>query len=103
MSQFSKPTILQKTFINNYITHYNKNRWKTKLSNSWKCTANRGKREVKEGKQLIETMQASFEQWKLIDGFDNYSVSAYGRLRNNLTWKVLKGAPTASADIFKKK
>lgn len=45
-----------------------------------------------EGKKLIETIQASLERWKLIDGYDNYSVSTYGRVRNDDTGKLLKCA-----------
>lgn len=30
------------------------------------------------------------EQWKVINGFENYSVSSYGNVRNNKTGRILK-------------
>jgi len=33
---------------------------------------------IDEGMKLIETIQGSLERWKLIDGYDNYSVSTFG-------------------------
>jgi hypothetical protein len=30
------------------------------------------------------------ERWKVIEGYDNYSVSTYGRVRNNTTNRILK-------------
>lgn len=33
------------------------------------------------------------ERWKKIDGYDNYSVSDMGRVRNDVTGKVLKCSP----------
>jgi hypothetical protein len=33
------------------------------------------------------------ETWKKIDGFENYSVSSEGRVRNDKTGKLLKGRP----------
>lgn len=45
---------------------------------------------INEGMKLIETIQASLERWKLINGYDNYSVSTYGRVRNDKTGKLLK-------------
>ena len=45
----------------------------------------------KNGLALIEKMQKSFEQWKVIDGYPNYSVSTYGNVRNEDTGKLLKG------------
>ena len=32
-----------------------------------------------------------FEQWRLIDGYDNYQVSDQGRVRNSDTKRILKG------------
>lgn len=32
----------------------------------------------------------NIEAWMLIDGYDNYEVSSFGRLRNNITNKILK-------------
>ena len=46
---------------------------------------------INEGMKLIDTIQASLEIWKLIDGYNNYSVSSYGRVRNEDTGKLLKG------------
>ena len=30
------------------------------------------------------------EQWRLVDGYDNYEVSSHGRVRNNKTARILK-------------
>ncbi len=30
------------------------------------------------------------EQWRLVDGYDNYEVSSHGRIRNNKTARILK-------------
>ncbi len=32
----------------------------------------------------------NIEQWKLIDGYDNYEVSSFGRVRNNETSRIMK-------------
>ena len=32
----------------------------------------------------------NIEQWMLIDGYDNYEVSSFGRVRNNVTARILK-------------
>ena len=32
----------------------------------------------------------NIEQWRLIDGYDNYEISSHGRVRNNETSKILK-------------
>ncbi len=31
----------------------------------------------------------NIEQWRLVDGYDNYEVSSHGRVRNNKTAKIL--------------
>ena len=35
-------------------------------------------------------MAVNIEQWRLIDGYDNYEVSSHGRVRNNKTDRILK-------------
>ena len=30
------------------------------------------------------------EQWRLIDGYDNYEISSHGRVRNNKTSRIMK-------------
>jgi hypothetical protein len=40
--------------------------------------------------KAINEMQESFERWKEIDDYDNYSVSSFGRVRNDTTGKFLK-------------
>ncbi len=32
----------------------------------------------------------NIEQWKLVNGYHNYEVSSFGRVRNNVTAKILK-------------
>ena len=31
----------------------------------------------------------NIEQWRLIDGYDNYEISSHGRVRNNKTSKIM--------------
>jgi len=33
----------------------------------------------------------NIEHWALIDGYDNYEVSSFGRVRNNNTNKIMPG------------
>jgi hypothetical protein len=35
-------------------------------------------------------MAQNIEQWALIDGYNNYEVSSFGRVRNNVTNRILK-------------
>ena len=35
-------------------------------------------------------MAQNIEQWMLIDGYNNYEVSSFGRVRNNVTNRILK-------------
>jgi hypothetical protein len=35
-------------------------------------------------------MAQNIERWMLIDGYNNYEVSSFGRVRNNVTNKILK-------------
>jgi len=35
-------------------------------------------------------MAQNIEQWMLIDGYDNYEVSSFGRVRNNVSNRILK-------------
>lgn len=39
--------------------------------------------------QLIEKMEKSFERWKVIDGYPNYSVSSFGNVRNDKSGRIL--------------
>ena len=39
------------------------------------------------------------EVWKLIEGYENYSVSTYGQVRNDKTKKVLKGTKDESGRL----
>ena len=32
----------------------------------------------------------NIEAWMLVDGYDNYEVSSIGRVRNNLTGRILR-------------
>ncbi len=32
----------------------------------------------------------NIEQWRLIDGYDNYEISSHGRVRNNEKSKIMK-------------
>ena len=32
----------------------------------------------------------NIEQWRLIDGYDNYEISSHGRVRNNKTGRIMK-------------
>jgi hypothetical protein len=40
--------------------------------------------------KAINEMQESFERWRVIDDYDNYSVSSFGRVRNDTTGRILK-------------
>ncbi len=33
---------------------------------------------------------ANIEQWRIIDGYDNYEISSHGRVRNNQSGRILK-------------
>lgn len=35
-------------------------------------------------------MYTTMEEWKLIEGYENYEVSSHGRVRNNKTGRILK-------------
>jgi hypothetical protein len=35
---------------------------------------------------------SNIEHWALIDGYDNYEISSFGRVRNNQTSRILKGS-----------
>jgi hypothetical protein len=45
---------------------------------------------MNQGIKLIMEMDKLFERWKKIDGHDNYSVSTFGRVRNDDTGKIIK-------------
>jgi hypothetical protein len=47
---------------------------------------------MENGLKLIREMEKIFEMWRKIRrGFDNYSVSSFGRVRNDDTGRILKG------------
>ena len=46
---------------------------------------------INDGMKLIDTIQASLERCKLIDGYPTHSVSSYGRVRSEKTGRLLKG------------
>ena len=35
-------------------------------------------------------MNINIEQWRLVDGYDNYEVSSFGRVRNSTTSRIMK-------------
>ena len=35
-------------------------------------------------------MNINIEQWRLVDGYDNYEISSFGRVRNSTTSKIMK-------------
>ena len=35
-------------------------------------------------------MNINIEQWRLVDGYDNYEVSSFGRVRNSTTSCIMK-------------
>ena len=41
----------------------------------------------------------NIEQFRLIDGYDNYEISSHGRVRNNKTSRILK--PSTNKDGYK--
>jgi guanylate kinase len=47
------------------------------------------KTRMNNGMKLIMEMDKLFERWKVIDDYDNYSVSTFGRVRNDDTGKIL--------------
>jgi hypothetical protein len=46
--------------------------------------------------KIINEMNKAFERWRLIDDYDNYSVSSFGRVRNDDSGKVLKAGINSS-------
>lgn len=43
---------------------------------------------------------ANIECWMLIDGYDNYEISSFGRVRNNKTSRILKNMKHKSNVLF---
>ena len=41
------------------------------------------------------------ENWKKVEGFDNYSVSDLGNLRNDKTGRIFNGYKEGTADMVK--
>ena len=48
------------------------------------------KQKCEDGMKLIKEMEKMFEIWKPVKDYDNYSISSFGRIRNNKTKKILK-------------
>lgn len=42
------------------------------------------------GFELIKKLDQLIERWKKIEGYENYSVSTFGRIRNDKTKRILK-------------
>ena len=40
------------------------------------------------------------EQWRLIDGYDNYQVSSHGRIRNSKTYRMLTNCVNGHGRLF---
>ena len=38
----------------------------------------------------------NIENWRLVDGYDNYEVSSHGRIRNNQSGRILKNCINSS-------
>ena len=53
---------------------------------------NKARKNIENGFKLIVEMDKLFERWKKIDGYDNYTVSTFGRVRNDDTNKILKNS-----------
>jgi hypothetical protein len=45
---------------------------------------------IQKGLQLIRKLEKKHEMWKPVEGYPNYSVSSFGKVKNVLTRKVLK-------------
>ena len=50
------------------------------------------KQKCLEGMKLIKEMEKMFEIWKPVKDYENYSISSFGRIRNNKTKKILKNS-----------
>ena len=48
------------------------------------------KMKFEDGFKLIEALEKLIECWRKIEDFDNYSVSSFGRIRNDITKRILK-------------
>ena len=55
---------------------------------------------LKIGLELIKEMDKLIERWQTIDGYDNYSVSTFGNVRNNKTDKILKNLTNGDGYLF---
>jgi hypothetical protein len=60
---------------------------------------------IRDGLAILKQLDKKIELWKLIDGYDNYSVSSFGRVRNNKTGRILKksihGQGYYKVDLYK--
>lgn len=51
--------------------------------------------QIRAGMEIIKALDMHYlEEWKLIDGFQNYSISSYGRVRNDKTERILRAGIT---------
>ena len=55
------------------------------LNHALSTDINSLKDKFKYGLDLFEQLDKHFEKWKVIAGFENYSVSNHGRIKNNKT------------------
>jgi hypothetical protein len=47
----------------------------------------------------MQNFPANIEQWRNIDGYDNYQVSSHGRVRNSKTNRILKNSINGSGRL----
>ena len=57
-------------------------------------------KKFEEGLKLIKALEAIIECWRKLEDYDNYSVSSFGRIRNDITKRILKPA-TSSSGYYK--
>lgn len=55
---------------------------------------------IKYGLELIKKVDRIIERWEKIEGYDNYSVSTFGKVRNDKTKKILKKLIDSSTGYY---
>ena len=53
-------------------------------------------KKFEEGLILIKALEKLIECWRKLEDFDNYSVSSFGRVRNDITKRILKPGISSS-------
>ena len=48
----------------------------------------------------MQNFPANIEQWRNIDGYDNYQVSSHGRIRNSKTYRMLTNCVNGQGRLF---